>query len=232
MNQTAHLFRVQKLDLELDHNLKRIQEIDRFINSDKTIQTAERQVQTAESNLQKTRQKLCEVEETARSIRTKIEISESKLYGGKIINPKELQDIQNEIASLKRHLTHVEDDQLEAMIDSEKSELSLTEAKTNLSTAQADFAERSAGLLGEKGQLQKENERLSKERAATLSFISEDALKLYQNLRAQKNGRAMAGIEDQCCAACGTSLRPAELQSARSSGITFCPSCGRILYAG
>lgn len=232
MNQTDHLFRLQKLDLELDHNLKRIQEIDRVISSDDTMQVAQNQLQSAKFNSQKAHHKLREIEETARSLQVKIEISEKKLYGGKILNPKELQDIQNEILSLKRHLVRVEDDQLEAMIALEKAELKLKESESNLMNAQVEFSEKSAGLLGEKGQLQKENERLLKERDATMSFITFDVLELYQKLRAQKNGRAVASIEDQCCAACGASLRPAELQAARSSKLTFCPSCGRILYAG
>ena len=232
MNQTAHLYRVQKLDLALDHNNKRIQEIDRLLDSDKTIQSAKNQIRTAKIDSQKAHQTLREIEENSRSIQTKIQISESKLYGGKITNPKELQDIQNEIASLKRHLSNIEDEQLEAMMALENYEQKLKQAETDLIKAQADFSQKSAGLLGEKSQIQKENERLSKERSATVSFVSDDALELYQNLRANKNGRPMAIIEDQCCAACGTSLRPAELQSAKSIKITYCPSCGRILYAG
>ncbi len=232
MNQTAHLFRVQKLDLELDHNHKRIQEIDRILESDQTIQTARSRLQTAKFDVQKAHQKLREIEETARSVQTKMEISENKLYGGKIKNPKELQDIQNEIAALKRRLSNVEDEQLDAMVDLENNDQILKKAEANLSESQADFAQRSAGLLGEKGQLEKINDRLSTERAAAIGFLPDDSLQLYQSLRSKKNGRAMALIDDQCCGACGTSLRPAELQSAHTSKITFCPTCGRILYAG
>ena len=232
MNQTAHLFRVQKLDLELDHNHKRIQEIDKILESDKTIQMARSRLQAAKFDVQKAHQKLREIEETARSVQTKMEISENKLYGGKIKNPKELQDIQNEIAALKRHLSSVEDEQLDAMVDLENCNKALKKAETDLAKFQADFAQRSAGLLGEKGQLEKVNQRLSTERSATMGFLPDDSLQLYQTLRSQKNGRAMALIDDQSCGACGTTLRPAELQSARTSKITFCPTCGRILYAG
>ena len=142
MNQTAHLYRVQKLDLGLDQNLKRIHEIDRILDSDKTIHSANNRVRTAKIDAQKAHQMLREIEENSRFIQTKIQISEGKLYGGKISNPKELQDIQNEIAALKRHLSNIEDEQLEAMIALENCEQKLKQAETDLAQAQADFAQK------------------------------------------------------------------------------------------
>jgi predicted nucleic acid-binding Zn-ribbon protein len=41
--------------------------------------------------------------------KVKIEQSESNLYSGNVKNPKELQDLQNEIAALKRYLITLED---------------------------------------------------------------------------------------------------------------------------
>jgi predicted nucleic acid-binding Zn-ribbon protein len=58
-------------------------------------------------------------------------------------------------------------------------------------------------------------------------------LEMYENLRQQKRGVAIAEISDNACAACGTTLTAALQQSARSATtLTHCPSCGRILYAG
>ncbi len=51
-----------------------------------------------------------------RAQKVKIEQTEATLYGGKVRNPKELQDLQNEAAALKRYLAVLEDRQLEQMI--------------------------------------------------------------------------------------------------------------------
>ena len=54
----------------------------------------------------------------------------------------------------------------------------------------------------------------------------EDAEKLCQD-----KGLDVAQIADGACEACGTALTAALQQSARhASVLTYCPSCGRILY--
>jgi predicted nucleic acid-binding Zn-ribbon protein len=79
--------------------------------------------------------------------------------------------------------------------------------------------------------LQKELDKFFSERAAAAGPIPEDALRLYDQLRQQRRGLAVAAIRDNSCSACGSGLTAAQMQSSRaSSQMAFCPSCGRILY--
>ncbi len=74
-------------------------------------------------------------------------------------------------------------------------------------------------------------ERFFIERNAVAGAIPAAELSLYDQLRQQRRGVAVAVISDNSCEACGSTLSLAQIQSARSSGqVMFCPSCGRILY--
>ena len=109
MNQSFHLFQLQKIDSQLDNLNKRIHEIDGIIAGDRSVVEAQDALSAAKANHQKARHHLSECEDRVSSKRIKIEQSEANLYSGSIRNPKELQDLQMEIGSLKRHLADLED---------------------------------------------------------------------------------------------------------------------------
>jgi uncharacterized protein len=233
MNQSSQLFQVQKIDTALDQTNARLHEINRIIESDLSVHTAQELVAGAMQRVQSTRRSLTLIEDAVKAVEIKIQFSEASLYGGKIRNPKELQDLQTEITALKRRLSSLEDDQLEAMLAFEDAETQLAEANKNLNDVKAIFASQQASLLGEQSQLLKIAERLQAERNATVQSILPENIELYERLRKQKRGLAVVMIEDGACSGCGSSIRPAERQLARSpSQMLPCSSCGRILYAG
>jgi uncharacterized protein len=233
MNQSSQLYQVQKIDTALDQTNARLGEINRIIESDQSVQTAQDLLSSAMESTQSTRRSLTLIEDAVKAVEIKIQLSEASLYGGKISNPKELQDLQNEITALKRRLASLEDDQLEAMLAFEDAETQLSEANKNLNEVKATFASQQASLLGEQSQLLKIAERLQAERDATVQSILPENMEFYERLRRQKRGLAVVMVEDGTCSGCGSSIRPAERQLARSpSQMLPCSSCGRILYAG
>jgi predicted nucleic acid-binding Zn-ribbon protein len=163
----------------------------------------------------------------------KIEQTEATLYGGKVRNPKELQDLQNESAALKRYLNTLEERQLEALIVFEENEAKHQAAAERLMKVEEEVRQTNHHLIAEQASLAREIERLETERDAVALPIPREEVVLYENLRAQKRGVAVARINNNTCAACGSSLNAALLQAARSPNqITRCDTCGRILFAG
>lgn len=233
MNQSSQLYQLQKIDTEIDRTSLRLNEIAHQLAQDETIRNASQLVDQAKHHLHKAQQNLRSIEQEVQALRIRINTSEASLYGGKIQNPKELQDIQNEIAALKRRYAALEDSQLEAMLALDEVESGLKSADENLNAAQATHANQQAGLLGEQSQLQKNLDRLQMERSATSGSILPDNLEIYERLRRQKRGLAVVAIEDGACTGCGTSIRPAERQAARAlQQMAYCSTCGRILFAG
>jgi predicted nucleic acid-binding Zn-ribbon protein len=136
-----------------------------------------------------------------------------------------------ETEALKRYISQLEDEQLEAMIAYESAENAEKQASKDLTQIKGTIAEENAALLGEKNKLEADLERFIREKEAVLQSISSKSLSLYQKLRKTKNGVAVAAISEGGCSICGQSLTPADLQSIRASNkLVFCPNCGRILF--
>ena len=233
MNQAFQLYQLQKIDSQMDVIDNRLNEIARILDADETLKLAEAAVQEKQHELRQEKLSMQKIDDAVQAQKIKIETSNASLYGGKIQNPKELQDLQNEIISLKKHLAVLEDQELEAMILFDQLELDLKKALENQKFAQADLAEKQSKMLGEQNQLTKTKEKLLAERAAAIPSILPENLEMYLKLRKTKRGIAVASVTEEACTGCGSNLTPAEWQAARSPRqVAYCSSCGRILYAG
>ena len=233
MSQISNLYRLQQIDSQLDTANTNLLGIDKVLLDNMSILTAQQLVTQIEEHHTSLSKKMRDAENKSYDTRIKIEFAEASLYGGKIQNPKELQELQNEIASLKRLLITFEDKQLEIMMEVEESEEKLMWANEGLVEAQKLHIERNAELNGEKTKLLMQIERLKSERNATLPTILPQDLGLYEQLRKSRNGVAVVNIASRACTACGTTLTAALIQTTQSTGqLVKCPTCGRILYPG
>ena len=233
MSQVLNIYRLQIIDSRHDQVNARLAEIEKIMSEDPALLAAQMQYKNAENAVKHARSVLKAAEDSVQAQQIKIEQNTSSLYGGRIHNPKELQDLQNDVATLKRYLSTLEDQQLEAMIALEKAEEECAQAEKIQQGEQARALNAHSTLAGEQFTLRKEFERLDTERMAVISSISPDVQKLYDRLRQQKRGLAVTTVHDSSCDACGSTFTPAELQTARSPNqMSFCPTCGRILYAG
>ena len=232
MSAALGLYRLQQVDSQIDQIQARLKSIQQTLENDETLRAANEQLSAATGKRQDAERILKLSEADGEKQRIKIEQTEASLYGGKVHNPKELQDLQKDAASLKRYLETLEERQLEAMIAAETAEMELQTAKADLERVQSNLKVQNKDLTSESETLRKNLERLNSERQAVVTDIAGQALTVYDQLRKQKRGLAITTIADSSCEACGTTLTPSQQQSARSTSQLFhCPTCGRILYA-
>jgi len=232
MSAALGLYRLQQVDSQIDQIQARLRIIQQTLENDVALRAANEAFAAAEGRLKEGERSLKLIEAEAEKQRIKIEQTESSLYGGKVHNPKELQDLQKDVVSLKRHLQTLEERQLEAMITVEAEEKDLQTATTYLERVLSNLKEQNKDLAKESETLRKNLERLSWERQAVVTDIAGQTLSIYDQLRKQKRGLAITTIADNSCEACGTTLTPSQQQTARSTSQLFhCPTCGRILYA-
>lgn len=233
MSEALNLFRLQQLDTAIDKTTSRLEEIERALSDDERVRRASKKLEKAQDRATEIRIKLHQIEDKVEAQRIKRKNTQSSLFSGKIKNPKELQDLQMESEALKRYISQLEDEQLEAMITNEEAVAAEEEAQKELQQAKGTAVEANAALRGEKSKLEQDLARLVREKEAVLQAISQDTIKLYQRLRKLKHGSAVAAVSDGGCSICGQALTPANLQAIRASNsIVFCPSCNRILYEG
>ena len=229
MSATLHLYRLQQVDSQIDKVQNRLDEIQRIIEDSRELKLAKALVEKNETVQQRTAKVLKKAENDVQAQHIKIEQTEAMLYGGTVKNPKEVQDLQNKAESLKRHLSTLQDVQLEAMLVHEETNEALQHAEKALKELRAKLIQQNSELGGEQTVLNKDMDRLLKERDAALPDISADALAIYAKLRKQKNGFAVASVMDNGCSACGGTLTSAQQQKARTS-LSYCPTCKRIVY--
>jgi len=232
MNQTLSLYRLQQTDSQISRVQARLQAIQKILENDEALRQASAQAEVAEKNRLAAERALRQAEDTVRDQHIKIKQTEASLYSGSVHNPKELLDLQNDVAALKRHLATLEDRQLESMLACDEAESAYQAAQDALRAVQSQWNEQNQNLSQEQARLQREIAKLEAERQAIANAIPAQFIESYNQLRQTRGGVAVAAISDSACAACGSGLTPAEQQAARSAAqIARCPSCGRILYS-
>ncbi len=233
MTKVLNLYRLQRIDSQVAKITTRLVQIDRALSDIVLIKKAKIRVIKAQKAAKSSRIKLGQIEDKVEGRKIKRKLVQNSLFGGKIKNPKELQDLQKESESLKRYISQLEDEQLEAMIEHEEAEKNEKQAFKTLAKAKAITAEVNASLSGEQLKLREDLKRLLKEREAVLSAVPSADQSLYDQLRKRKRGTAVAEVTDGGCSICGQALTPSDQQMIKSSNqLVFCPSCGRILYMG
>jgi predicted nucleic acid-binding Zn-ribbon protein len=233
MSRASSLFRLQEIDVALDRTRDRLAAIDLILQGSELVQRRRSELAGAESEWRATQAASRSAEDAVSLQRDKIQQAETQLYGGAIKNPKELEDLQNEDESLKRHLTILEDRLLEAMLVAEEAEIRRDGAQELLTQAEETVAEEHAQLNQERVTLLADVSRLEAEREASLASVDQSDVALYAELRQGMGSVVVARVQDGSCGVCGLILPASASQAIRNaSDLVRCPQCYRVLYAG
>lgn len=232
MSAALGLYRLQQVDSQMDHAHARLKAIQQILENDEELRQSTARCAEADNQFKQAERLLKQSEQEVEKQRIKLQQTEASLYGGLVHNPKELQDLQKDVASLKKHLDTLEERELEAMEMAENAEKDLQSAQAALENVKASKGEQFRNLTDESTALNRDLERISSERLAVIQDLTPQILSTYEQLRKQRRGIAVTTLSEGACAACGTTLTASQQQSARStSQLFYCPSCSRILYA-
>ena len=157
---------------------------------------------------------------------------EGRMYSGLIRSEKELEALRQEIGSLRGRKSDLEESLLEIMEQVEDLEslvstlkarhVELTNSVAELTTARDTAAtDIDAELLDRR-----------EERTKAAGDIPAEVLEYYDDLRARKEGLAVAELQGRTCAGCRLELTQIELEDARrdaQDSLARCEQCGRIL---
>jgi predicted nucleic acid-binding Zn-ribbon protein len=231
MSASLGLFRLQQVDRQIDRARAQLETIRKTLENDVELKAALLHVENTQVSNHRASHEMMNAEAEVDAQKIKIEQAESSLYGGNVKNPKELQDLQKDIVSLKKYLATLEERQLEAMMKAEATDQDFQNAKAELEKVQAKLGSEHGKLIEEQSALLKQLERLIEEREASIAPIESSLLQIYENLRQQKRGVAVVEVIDDACTACGTTVNASFQQNARSQKqLVNCPSCGRIIF--
>ena len=233
MKRLELLYRLQEMDAELDVKRRRLQEVEASLGETDELRQVRTGLQQAEEAYRQWKATLQDLEFKMAALETKITNSENRLYSGTIKNPKELGNLQEEVAYLRRRKSGEEDKLLEAMIGVEEHEAAWKEAQAQWEIVEAAWTANQTDLAQERKVLSTRLTELSELRSDRQRAVAEDDFHLYEDLRRRKGGTAVARLQRNLCLCCHVEVPSSLAQQARQGDmLVSCGSCGRILYAG
>lgn len=166
------------------------------------------------------------------SVEQKIAEVDRQLYSGTVTSPRELQALQADVESLKRHRSSLEDHLLEAMAEAEPLDENAgqlrdrhRELEKEIEGLTAALDEASGGIGGELAEKEAAREKIA-------AAIPPQLLSLYESLRTKLGGVGAARLEAGACGGCHMKLPATELDAIKHQApeaVVRCDQCGRIL---
>jgi predicted nucleic acid-binding Zn-ribbon protein len=233
VSTSRQLYQLQLVDSRWDQNRQRLLAVEGSLGQSQDLVLARQAVKEAEGVLAELKVQLRVVDLDVGAVSSKLKQNQDRLYGGRVRNPKELANLQEEAAALRRRQSELEDAQLELMISVEDQEAELAERQARARQIEATWLADQARLEAEKDELELQLADLDEERAAMRSQIAAGALAGYDALRQRLGGAGVALLKRGTCQGCGVDV-PTSLVGAveRDRELQHCPICGRILSTG
>lgn len=232
MSQPQALYQLQDTDLSMLRCQGRLKEISRLLANDDLIRAAQTQVESAENTLSPLKTQMRTLEHDIQTNESKTVNTEQQLYSGSVKNTKEMQDMQQEIAALKRWHVELENTMLETMLAVEDAEAALEDAQGHMSEVIASQGEAHRLLLEEQNQLKHNLEELRQRREQVVAEIAPENIEIYNKMKARKNNQPVAGMQGNTCSFCGVAQTVAiEREVRQGIHLVMCSNCERILVA-
>jgi predicted nucleic acid-binding Zn-ribbon protein len=230
MTAVADLLTLQETDIALDRALARLAEIEEALGEPEELIEARAVVEEKAAVVRDFRAQQTDLELAVDEVRGKAAEIEKKLYSGSVTNPKELQDFDADLKSLKQQTRKREDDLLTLLVQVDEAETELKAVEAQAAELESAWRSGVDQMLAEKAHLEPEAERLRAERSSQATGFERTLIGLYDLLRERRGGRAVARIERGMCQGCRITLPTSVLQKVRSgAGVVQCVSCERIL---
>jgi predicted nucleic acid-binding Zn-ribbon protein len=235
MSLWESLLAVQALDTRADqltHRFESLPERQRLVEIGEQVDGIDRQLATVDQRrgeLSRSQQRL---EDEVASLTERANQAEKQLYSGSVSNPRELQALQDDIASIKRRIRQIEDDELEIMELSEPVDARRAELTAQREKLDADAQSITAVLAEAESAIDAERAEVQRDREAAAEDVPSELWPEYDKLRSQLGGVAIARLVGTTCQGCHLALSAVEVDRIRKLSPdepVHCEECGRLL---
>jgi predicted nucleic acid-binding Zn-ribbon protein len=151
---------------------------------------------------------------------------------GEIGDPKALEHMLDEVSSLNRRISDLEDVELEVMEQLETAQSDLQEQVIALEALDEERTRVQAAFDEASASLQAQLVDVRAQRVVAAEGMPADLITLYDKLREQKNGVGAAELRRRECTGCRLALNAADLRdiaAAPEDDVLRCEECNRIL---
>ena len=233
MSVLRQLYQLQLVDSEHQDRTRQLAMVNDGLGESDEVIRAQAAVVETETSLGKLRAEMRALEIEIGGVNAKLKQNQDRLYSGRVRNPKELSNLQEEAAALGRRRSELEDGQLDLMISIEEAEAELSERQARANQIEATWRDEQARLQAEKEELEFRLAELEEECEGMRSRIGAADLALYDSLRSRLGGTGVVRLKKGTCTACGVDVPTSMASSvAHGDGMHNCPICGRLLFGG
>ncbi len=195
------------------------------------IEALKKEDEVVGGNARKLSADLTDLELAQKGIEDKLKKIDKELYGGKIVNSREVENLEKEIVALKKQ-RNANDEKILVLWDTvppAKEAAAKLEAK--IAERQKQLVDRKKAALAEKAALEAEFARLTKARPDAANGIGPGLMTKYDSVRQRMDGVGMAeASRKNTCGGCGTVFPERSVIALREDKVVTCESCHRILY--
>ena len=220
---------MQQLDLELQDKQQELSDVENKLADNKALLAAQIKLTSQKDQLEDARKKQKSCEWELDDLQEKTRQVDSKLYGGKTKDPKELVNLEKEVKALRSQIKTKEDSLLGLMSQVDQMESDVRATVEESERLEQERAQRQETLVPRKGELEIELAALNGERGKSAQRIDSEALSIYERIRPAR-GQAVAKVERGRCLGCHIAVPTSQWQKARAGDLIQCNNCSRILY--
>jgi predicted nucleic acid-binding Zn-ribbon protein len=229
MSLAEQLYKLQQVDLELQRRQLELDEVENRLSDNQALVAAESKLASQEEQLEGVRKKQKSSEWELEDLQEKVRKIDSKLYGGKTKDPKELVNLEKEVKSLKSQIRPKEDVLLGLMSQVEEIEAEVKITAEDIEQLKREWKQRQETLGQRKSEVETVLAKLRGERNRLEQQIDTEALNTYERIKLIR-GQAVVKVEGGKCHGCHITVPTSQWQKARAGDLIQCTSCSRILY--
>ena len=186
-------------------------------------------VQTDESDLGR---ELAKAESDVEQVRQRSDRDQKRLDAGQVASPRDLENLQHEIATLAKRQNDLEEVVLEVMEKVEDAQTRRAGLEAEQELVRAELHELSAARATTTAEIDAEAARLREQRQTQASSLDAALLALYEKIREQQGGIGAAELRQRRCSGCRLEINSIEmgrLRAADEDEVLRCEECRRIL---
>lgn len=165
-----------------------------------------------------------------RQLEEKLKRLDKDLYGGQVVNPREIEGIEKEMAAIKDQRERLAERVLELYELAPPARDKVGRIEEAITGKQKELKAHQREVSAMQTRLQEEFAKLAAARPAAAKGVPAGLLAQYETIRKRVGGVAVSEVRerDANCARCGVAIPEKVLALVREDRIATCESCHRI----
>jgi predicted nucleic acid-binding Zn-ribbon protein len=233
-DQQGLILELQLLDNEImqaNTKLKSLPEIEQLLHIEKRVTAANDELSVVKSESDQIALELRRGEVDVETVTDRIKKDEARLSSGNA-TPKELEQLQHEVETLKKRQESLEEIELEIMIRNDAVAARSNTLSTDLASLQTLKDEISGRMQSATNEINKVISDKNTARTLVANKIEKALLDLYEKIRGNGGGVGAAALVGNKCNGCNLAINAVEMDRIKSLAkdeLLRCEECRRIL---